>query len=1457
MKQFYHLLGALVLLFLPAALLAQTTTVSVQINASSDDAEERGANASSSPGRMDLTSSDLELVADGSDGDQYIGLRFTGVNIPQGAYIASAYIQFTVDEDDASAGAVVFRVEDTDNSSTFTGTDFNISSRKTLDDSVVWDTIPQWPTVGAAGEDQRSEDLSILVQAIVSRSGWASGNALNIIATGTGERVAESYDGSSGSAPTLVVEYIEPINVSYTINTDDDDAEIDLGNGNMDLSSSDLELTTDGTSLQFVGTRFSEVKIPPGSQILNAYVQFTVDEVNTSGQVDLYISMEEEDDAAVITSNVNDLAGRDYLDSYVLWNSVPAWSTVGDAGSDQQTPDISALLQEVIDRKGWSAGNAVLVGFIDPAVLSFPGYTGNTSKRVAQSRDKSTSAAPKLVVSYLPPATYQTGSFPVPKFSSWKYNDSGDDLALDNWTDSTYDDSIWAFGNGIFGYGNGNEGTTLDFGSDASNKRTTTYLRHIFNVEDASIYDSLVFNLLRDDGAVVYLNGNEIFRQNMPSGTITYNTFASGAVAGADETKYFTHKTGNLLVTGKNVIAVELHQASATSSDLSFDMEVGFELPPLTATTFPLNKGTQWHYLDNGKSLDAVSWKDDSYNDDNWEFGAGPLGYGDPANTTISFGDDANNKHVTYYFRRDINIDLATMPDSIQIGLRRDDGAIVYINGVEIIRDNLPTGTVTHTTLAPTTVSGADEAKYYSTLESKNVFKDGLNVIAVELHNRDVFSSDLMFDLFIDEMPEINPKALGCKDGNEAHIGCFTSIPPTSQTNHLIIPDVSHKFQMLFQQNDNYTIGTGTVPGNHDFTAYVGLNGSSTVGHLAINHENTPGGVSVVDLHYNDSSKLWLIDSSQAVDFYNNDLVTTTRNCSGGITPWGTVITAEETRNSGDVNSDGYTDVGWLVEVDPITAKVKSYGNGKQEKLWAAGRFSHENAVVLNDSMTLYSGEDGGSSAVFKFVADNKMDLSTGTLYALQLDNPLSGGDPTGTTGKWIAIPNTTQADRNNTSSLATSLGATNFSGVEDVEVSPVDNKMYFTSKGNGRVYRFTDNGTTVSSFETFVGGMDYILNTDEGVFTEAWGGGNDNLTFDDQGNLWVLQDGGYNYIWVVRPDHTQAKPKVELFASVPIGSEPTGLTFSPDYRFAFVSVQHPSNANTAQKDATKADVRFNVSSTVVFARGEHLGPQLPIAGFESDKRVVIQGESVVFSDTSTQYPTSRNWVFNGGVPATSTNESETVTYNGLGFYTVELSVRNGEGSDTNKVVEYIEVIEPAPVVDFYANKTYVDVNEQVNFTSIVFNNPDSYNWTFEGANIATSSDENPTVTYAAEGTYSVSLEATNRAGTSPAVEKTAYIQVVTPVGLSELNTDQVAIYPNPSTGLVTVELGLQGDEQVSIEAFNLVGKKLGTVVDQQNGNVTGKWNLNLSEYAESSQSIMLLITVNDQVTRRVIHFVR
>ena len=158
--------------------------------------------------------------------------------------------------------------------------------------------------------------------------------------------------------------------------------------------------------------------------------------------------------------------------------------------------------------------------------------------------------------------------------ATWKYFDTGVD-PVGNWTISSFDDSAWASGPAELGYGDGNEATTVSFGGVSNDKHITTWFRRSFNVADASTISELRLRLRRDDGALVYLNGVEILRDNMPSGTITSSTESSSTVGGGNESTYFTFIVpATQLKTGANQLAVEIHQTSETSSDISFDLEV-------------------------------------------------------------------------------------------------------------------------------------------------------------------------------------------------------------------------------------------------------------------------------------------------------------------------------------------------------------------------------------------------------------------------------------------------------------------------------------------------------------------------------------------------------------------------------------------------------------------------------------------------------------------------------------------------------------------------------------------------------------------------------------------------------------------------------------------------------------------------------------------------------------------
>ncbi|MBN2315820.1 MAG: lamin tail domain-containing protein, partial [Sedimentisphaerales bacterium] len=165
----------------------------------------------------------------------------------------------------------------------------------------------------------------------------------------------------------------------------------------------------------------------------------------------------------------------------------------------------------------------------------------------------------------------------VSQGSIWRYKDDGSNQGT-AWRYLNFNDRSWREGAAQLGYGDGDEATVVRYGSSSSNKYPTTYFRHVFYLEEASNFTELSLGIVRDDGAVVYINGVEALRNNMPGGDITYRTWASGSdvpVGGTDESTFNMYEINpDLLVDGSNVIAVEIHQASATSTDISFDLEL-------------------------------------------------------------------------------------------------------------------------------------------------------------------------------------------------------------------------------------------------------------------------------------------------------------------------------------------------------------------------------------------------------------------------------------------------------------------------------------------------------------------------------------------------------------------------------------------------------------------------------------------------------------------------------------------------------------------------------------------------------------------------------------------------------------------------------------------------------------------------------------------------------------------
>ena len=162
----------------------------------------------------------------------------------------------------------------------------------------------------------------------------------------------------------------------------------------------------------------------------------------------------------------------------------------------------------------------------------------------------------------------------INKDSSWDYLDDGTDPGAE-WFEPWAPTLGWSKGKAKFGYGDDGENTTLSYGPDLTNKHIAYYFRHQFEIDEDSIPSFLTINLVRDDGVVVYINGTEVLRNNMPNGEINHLTEASGTAGPSGELKFLTFSvSGSILEAGKNVIAAQVHQTDGKSSDIGFQLEL-------------------------------------------------------------------------------------------------------------------------------------------------------------------------------------------------------------------------------------------------------------------------------------------------------------------------------------------------------------------------------------------------------------------------------------------------------------------------------------------------------------------------------------------------------------------------------------------------------------------------------------------------------------------------------------------------------------------------------------------------------------------------------------------------------------------------------------------------------------------------------------------------------------------
>ncbi len=427
----------------------------------------------------------------------------------------------------------------------------------------------------------------------------------------------------------------------------------------------------------------------------------------------------------------------------------------------------------------------------------------------------------------------------VPFGSTWKYLDDGSNQATNQnhiWRTADFEDDGWASGPAQLGYGDGDETTEVSYGTNAELKHITTYFRIVFNVPDTNAFTNLVLNLVRDDGAVVYLNGVEVFRNGMPAGTINFNTLAT---SNGENSTGSTNLNPSLLLQGANLLAVEVHQNDPDSSDLTFDLELsdGRSDSPVVSILSPVNNatvpgpgdlainvsatdpngvvtnvqffsgnyllgsmtsppftfiwsnapsgahylsatardddglatasktarivigpggagnltlvpaGSVWKYLDTGTNL-GTSWRSNTFDDSGWSNGPAQLGYGDSDEATlVSYGPSSTTKYITTYFRQTFVVTNLAAISPLVLRVLADDGPVVYLNGVEVYRTNLPAGVITNGTRALVNLSTPQEDSFFQTNLSPSLLLLGTNLLAVEVHQASQTSGDMSFDL--------------------------------------------------------------------------------------------------------------------------------------------------------------------------------------------------------------------------------------------------------------------------------------------------------------------------------------------------------------------------------------------------------------------------------------------------------------------------------------------------------------------------------------------------------------------------------------------------------------------------------------------------------------------------------------------------------------------------------------
>ena len=343
-----------------------------------------------------------QLVISQGTNSVFSGFRYQNINIPRGAVITSASLRFTSSGANNNITNFKIAAQAIGDAPQFENASNNISNRTLSTNEVIWLAQNEWPNWE---ETINTPDLTPIVQEIIDRSDWCGGNNLAFIMesidmlAGSNRKTFSSDDGSSHS-PQLVLTYDESTATGcirnkfiYQVDEQDNNAE-ERSNG---YQNTGTELSFDEDNNRYIAVRFKHINVPKGAKVLNAYLEFTAYQNGTNPGAKMTIGGVNQNSPSDFTPYPRyTLRDKPKTAASVTWSNIPSWFRKG----VYQSPAVTNIVQEIIDRSGWESGNKMMFIMSD----------FNNAKRGAYTYNGQPSGATRLVIEFEGNATPGTTS---------------------------------------------------------------------------------------------------------------------------------------------------------------------------------------------------------------------------------------------------------------------------------------------------------------------------------------------------------------------------------------------------------------------------------------------------------------------------------------------------------------------------------------------------------------------------------------------------------------------------------------------------------------------------------------------------------------------------------------------------------------------------------------------------------------------------------------------------------------------------------------------------------------------------------------------------------------------------------------------------------------------------------------------------------------------------------------